>query len=216
MTVFDATERRAYEQSLVEARDAERCARVLAEELQERLREANAALQRLASLDALTGVENRRALEQHLQRLTARARRHGALYGVALVDVDHFKAFNDAHGHDAGDAVLQIVAERIRECIREEDVVGRWGGEEFMVLTPDIEPEGVAELAERIRGAIGSAPVWHQGLELGVTVSVGWAAWPDASGEGIVRRADQALYGAKGAGRDRVAAAPAELLAAPA
>ena len=206
LTVVDATERQAYEQAILSARDAAREAREQADELRRQLEEQNRQLERLAFRDSLTGVANRRALQDHLGRCVARAERHEGRLGVVLLDIDAFKSVNDRWGHGVGDVVLRSVAERVREAVREEDLVGRWGGEEFLILAPDTSEAEVARLCERIRQVVRRTPVAHVGDEdsVTVTVSLGWACWPQNSADDLVREADAALYRAKNAGRDQV------------
>lgn len=173
--------------------------------LQEALRERNAELERIASVDALTGLFNRRFLEEQATRSIGRLRRHGGTMAVSIFDVDAFKAVNDTHGHEVGDAVLVAVARRLLEGTRAEDLLGRWGGEEFVVLAPDTDSPGVAGLAERMRLAVSREPVRVAGLALDVTISAGWAAGPGGLAlDALVRAADRALYAAKADGRNRV------------
>ena len=179
--------------------------------LADELRRRNGELERLACTDHLTGVRNRRFTAGELERLVARGRRHGHAVSVALLDVDHFKAINDRHGHDAGDAVLVGVAARVAGRLRSDDVVGRWGGEEFLVLLPETGPGGAARVAEDVRAVIAAEPFAAGGGAVPVTASVGWATWDgDETGEALLRRADAGLYSAKAAGRNAVRpAAPA-------
>jgi diguanylate cyclase (GGDEF)-like protein len=121
-----------------------------------------------------------------------------------MVDVDHFKELNDRHGHLAGDAALCALAERFRERLRAEDVVGRFGGEEFVIALPDADAEGAARVAEAVRAAVADRPVAIADMELTLTVSVGFAAWQDDELEPLLARADRALYAAKAAGRNCV------------
>lgn len=160
-------------------------------------------LQRLtaqARTDALTGTANRRGLLHSLQDIHTRARRGGHAYAVLMVDIDHFKAINDLHGHAAGDRVLQRVAQGLREGLRHGDVVARWGGEEFCVLLPRIAAADAQVLAQRM-----AAQIAHSG-EPRVTVSIGVAQMQagDEQAEPVVQRADAALYRAKDLGRNRV------------
>jgi diguanylate cyclase (GGDEF)-like protein/PAS domain S-box-containing protein len=212
-TVIDSSERVEYERELRRARDRERDARALAEELQQQLAERNEQLERLAYTDFLTKVGNRRALQEHLARTISGARRHHTAFGVALIDVDRFKAINDTHGHEVGDVVLRTVAGRAAGAMRTDDIVGRWGGEEFLIIAADTDSTGMPSLTERIRRAVRATPVAHGDLEVPVTVSVGWAVWhPGDSSDSLIRRADAALYAAKRSGRDVVCgshAAPA-------
>ena len=126
-----------------------------------------------------------------------------------MIDIDHFKAVNDEHGHAAGDRVLAAVAGSMREHLRAEDQLGRLGGEEFLALLPDAGAHAAASAAEKLRGEVGALEVEHDGRDLGVTISVGWATWEGESPDELLRRADEALYEAKRAGRDRVEGAPA-------
>ncbi len=163
-------------------------------------------LARLAREDALTRLPNRRAFDEALARELARADRSGAPLAVIALDVDHFKRVNDAHGHSAGDAVLAAVAARAASALRAGDLLARLGGEEFGVLLPGADLASAAEVAERIRAAVGGAPIAAGERTLIVTVSLGCAARaPGEAGPSLVARADARLYAAKAAGRDRVA-----------
>jgi two-component system cell cycle response regulator len=161
-------------------------------------------LEDLAYRDELTQLPNRRGSARQIDVLLSRARRHGHQLSLLLVDADRFKAVNDVHGHAVGDVVLREIAARLRERVRREDVVGRWGGEEFVVALPETTPEGAAAVAESLRLAVAAAPVAADGLQLAVTVSIGVAAWAGGEMDDLVARADRALYAAKAAGRDRV------------
>jgi len=172
--------------------------------LEHELRTRNAALEHLTSTDALTGVRNRRALEEEVHRLVSRSRRHGRPVAALLVDVDHFKAVNDEHGHAAGDAALRQIAARLRCVLRAEDVLGRWGGEEFLVLLPEIGALGAATTAERLRRAVAASPVGTEDTARWVTISIGWAVWDDHEPDELVAAADRELLAAKRSGRDRV------------
>jgi diguanylate cyclase (GGDEF)-like protein len=160
-----------------------------------------AEVERLAHVDGLTGVANRRAFEAALVREIRRAKRGGGLLSVAVFDVDHFKAVNDSFGHQAGDAVLRDVAQILTAATRDVDVVCRYGGEEFAVILPACGPSDAMRVAERIRSAVAD----HRGLT-SVTVSVGVASLPAhaVDGEGLIAAADEALYRSKDDGRDRV------------
>ena len=183
-------------------------AAVRVKHLQDRMRDLNADLTRQATTDGLTGVANRRELDDQLARCCSRAARHASTLGVLLIDVDHFKRINDDHGHEAGDVALVEIANRIGQRLRREDILGRWGGEEFMVITPDVGGEGPAALAEDLRECIAGQPLQVGGRYVPVTVSVGWAAWNGDDPRTLVRRADEALYRAKNAGRNRVVGNP--------
>jgi diguanylate cyclase (GGDEF)-like protein len=155
-----------------------------------------------AHTDQLTGVANRRGLLRSIERTHKRATRGDSGYVVLMVDVDHFKAINDQHGHEGGDRVLQRVAQALQRGLREGDMVARWGGEEFCVLLPRIAPADGQALAERLAQQIAAEG------DPRVTVSIGLAAALVAgeSAEDVIRRADDALFGAKRAGRNRVEA----------
>jgi diguanylate cyclase (GGDEF)-like protein len=180
--------------------------------LRARLAAAERRIQELARTDDLTGIANRRHLGERLRVERARAARYGRPISLAMVDVDHFKAVNDAHGHDAGDAVLRGVARTVAGSLRESDLLGRWGGEELLVILPETGAAGARALADRLRAAVEALRVEHDGRAHGVTVSVGLATWaPPATGaqgpgeDALLKQADEALYRAKAAGRNRVA-----------
>ena len=157
-------------------------------------------VQDMATHDSLTGLPNRRALEEQLPREMARARRTDSPLCVAIVDIDHFKAYNDTHGHLAGDEVLRECARAWDEALRGEDTIARFGGEEFLVLLPGATPEQATEVVERLRAR----------TPMGQTCSAGLACWDFVeSDEDLVDRADRALYLAKAGGRDQMAQASA-------
>ncbi|MEO8293117.1 MAG: diguanylate cyclase [Actinomycetota bacterium] len=173
--------------------------------LQDELRVRNAELELLAGTDALTGLWNRRHMQDELQTAVSAAGRHGHPLSVFMVDIDHFKVVNDEHGHPAGDIVLHWVADRIRRAVRTEDVAGRWGGEEFLAVLPWTGWDGATTVAERLRASIAKDPVSDAGVAIPVTVSIGVAtAYPGERVDEIVARADRALYRAKERGRNRV------------
>ena len=177
--------------------------------LQEELVGQSERLEALLFEDALTGLANRRFILAQLAGAVSAARRHERPLSVAIIDIDHFKSVNDEHGHAAGDRVLAAVASAMREQLRAEDQLGRLGGEEFLALLPDADGHAAATTAEKLRGAVAALAVRHDGVELAVTISAGWAAWEGESPEELLRRADEALYEAKRSGRDRVEGAPA-------
>lgn len=163
-------------------------------------------LARLARRDALTGLANRRALDDALAREVARAGRDAAPLAALLVDLDRFKRVNDLHGHAAGDAVLREVAARAAAALRAGDLLARMGGEELAALLPGADLAAAAEVGERVRARVAAEPVRAAGAPLAVTVSVGCAALaPGEDGAALLARADAKLYEAKRAGRDRVA-----------
>lgn len=168
-------------------------------------------VQELATRDGLTQLLNYRALTESLEREFARSLRSNAAISVVMLDIDHFKSINDRYGHPAGDRVLQQLAQRLRQQSRGQDVVGRSGGEEFMMVLPDTHALGATILAERVRLAISSAQMdLGEGRRARVTVSLGVADFPAIgveSADDLVRRADEALYQAKQQGRDRVCTA---------
>jgi diguanylate cyclase (GGDEF)-like protein len=180
-------------------------ARVLA--LQEGLLEAQDALRLLAAQDELTGLWNRRRITEQLEIEWRRARHEKRPLGVAVVDVDKFKLVNDTHGHAIGDQVLKEVARRMRLSIREYDAIGRYGGEEFLLVLPGCDADAGAQVAERVRMAVAAEPVPTDAGPLSIRVSIGVAWTPPAGVEplALIRLADEALYRAKSGGRDRVA-----------
>jgi diguanylate cyclase (GGDEF)-like protein len=161
-------------------------------------------LQRTARTDYLTGVMNRRAIEESGRQAVAAARRHGGLLAVVAIDVDHFKRVNDELGHAAGDEMLMQCVQRIRDSMRAEDVIGRQGGEEFMVLMSGTDLENAALAAERIRCEFSARPFVLSAGQRMASVSLGVAALTAADGHfsDLQRRADRAMYAAKEAGRD--------------
>jgi diguanylate cyclase (GGDEF)-like protein len=176
-----------------------------------RLREGRAELERLSVTDELTGLANRRRLMAELDRELRRSDRHGHPFALLMLDVDRFKHFNDTWGHPAGDAVLKRLANTARECVRDVDTVARYGGEEFMVILPETPAAEAARVAERIRAGTEKDRFTPEGgnAELNVTVSVGYAVFPEHAGtpDSLIEAADQALYRSKKAGRNRVTAA---------
>ena len=165
------------------------------------------ALHFQATHDVLTGMASRGAAFQFLARELARARRESKSVGIALADIDHFKAINDKFGHMAGDLVLQEIARRMTKFTRPYDCVGRYGGEEFLMIFPDSTDEGIPRLAERMRKTIEASPVRTPEGEIAVTASFGVLV-VHGSGHNdvneLLRLADAALYRAKHAGRNRV------------
>lgn len=169
-----------------------------------------ARLRRQASTDELTGLLTRRALHERAQRWHADVRARGHTPALLLVDIDHFKRINDSYGHDAGDAVLRAVAGRMRGHLRAEALLARWGGEEFLVLLEAANGADAAAAAERLRAAVGDAPIAFDELRVPVTASFGAAAWGhDAEFARALAAADAALYAAKRGGRNRVVVADA-------
>lgn len=165
---------------------------------------ANSDLERLALTDPMTRLANRRHIDRELSRLASLGRRRGDDLAVIVIDVDRFKSINDTHGHGVGDQVILAVADRLRGLFRTQDVIGRWGGDEFVVVLPATGCEQAGKLAERLRDDFSSRPIATTAGLLTVTVSVGVACGSGVDPAGILQRADDALYVAKGAGRDAV------------
>jgi diguanylate cyclase (GGDEF)-like protein len=171
------------------------------------LAEMNDQLLRISRLDGLTGLANRRYLEERLEEMWEHAERLGEPLACVMCDIDKFKSVNDTYGHQAGDAVLRDFAGILEREAREIDRVGRYGGEEFVVLLPGTVLDAAVTFAERVRTATEAHTFAFDGVEIRRTVSCGVAGWPHpriASCEGLVRAADDALYVAKETGRNRV------------
>jgi diguanylate cyclase (GGDEF)-like protein len=168
-------------------------------------------LRATALTDELTGLPNRRHLWRVAEDQARAARRQGMGFAVLAMDIDRFKAINDTHGHDAGDAVLRRVAEAVRRALREVDTVGRVGGEEFVAILPGAGTTAAAEVAERLRAGVEALDFSDVHPSLRVTLSVGAAVWraEDAGVAATLKRADESLYRAKSLGRNRVEMAPA-------
>ncbi len=178
--------------------------------LQEELIRQNQLLKRLSTVDDLTGLYNRRHLLRLYEQAVANALRYRYDLSVAMIDIDHFKAINDTHGHSTGDRVLQELAGLLRQSVRKGDVAGRYGGEEFLVVLPHTPRAGAVAFAERFRQAVEACEVRvASGVAVRVTVSVGVASVPETPVTepwDLLRFADVALYEAKRAGRNRVCA----------
>jgi two-component system cell cycle response regulator len=176
--------------------------------LQDELIAAREALRFQATHDLLTGLWNRGAILAALHRELDRSRRQGHSVGVILVDLDHFKAVNDTYGHATGDAVLQEVSRRMLASLRSYDSVGRYGGEEFLIIVPSSDAEGTMRSAERIRTSLQAQPVKTPDGELAISGSFGVVAAGGPGGpldeSALLRAADDALYRAKDNGRNRV------------
>jgi diguanylate cyclase (GGDEF)-like protein len=174
----------------------------VAEEAKQKLTEARDQLAQLVTTDELTGIANKRGLNQRLQLLGAEGER-GRRFAVAMVDIDHFKKLNDTYGHAEGDRVLRLVAQTLQHAVRKTDFVARFGGEEFCVLFTDVDGPTALQLAERLRATVAALPER-------VTASFGVALCSDPSRADVaalLESADQALYRAKRAGRNKVAMA---------
>ena len=174
-----------------------------------------ARVERLATTDELTGLLTRRQLNELGERELARARRQRLPIAVLLFDLDRFKAINDRHHHATGDDVLRAVAAACRAELRVTDLFGRYGGDEFCAVLPDLDGEGAGVIAERLRAAVAGVAVWHGGELVRTSASIGVAGCREASGEtvaGLVRIADAGLYAAKRRGGDRVVIDAASVL----
>ena len=189
----------------LEARVQERTA-----SLEHALQELSTANQQLAELsrrDNLTGLFNRQVLNEELDRLLAQAKRSQQPIAMLMLDLDHFKQVNDQYGHLTGDACLQHTAQRMQQRMRGNDLLVRFGGEEFAVVLSDTDVAGALDLAEQLREDLASHPCQHQGLSIALSLSIGvYALIPDANSnrEQLLQHADQALYQAKAAGRNQV------------
>ncbi len=170
------------------------------------LQAANAKLQKLSSTDRLTGLYNRGHWEESLKTAYARNQRYGNATSLVMFDIDHFKQVNDTYGHQAGDKVIERVAEVVREHVRDSDVAGRYGGEEFGVVLSDTDKAGGGFFAERLRKAIEALEVVHEGQGIRFTISLGVAdlSRPSISHADLIAWADHALYASKKGGRNRV------------
>ena len=170
-----------------------------------RLLDRVADLERQAMMDALTELPNRRFLDMVLASRFQELERYDRPFGLLIADIDHFKAVNDTWGHDVGDRVLRMVAQSLKGCVREFDVVGRWGGEEFVVIAVNVGAPQLAAFAERLRAVVATTIATDGDQEIRVTISLGGAlAYSTDDAESIWRRADEQLYVAKEAGRNRV------------
>lgn len=200
----------SYLASLAEAAEdsaqrAEEARRQLEREIGER-RQLERQLRRMATTDALTGVLNRAQLLTLAQREMDRVRGPNQGLAVLMIDVDHFKAINDAYGHATGDGALKHLVARLRMAVRQIDLVGRIGGEEFVVVLPAITPEAAATVAERLRACVAEDPLVCESKRIDMTISIGLSMTrhSDRTVEQVLARADARLYLAKGCGRNRV------------
>lgn len=182
----------------------------LQDELDEKNRElelANKRLRKLSITDGLTELFNHRHIHQLLREEFERSRRTGEPMAVAMLDLDRFKQVNDTYGHPTGDVILYETAQILKETAREIDMVGRYGGEEFIVILPDTDEDAAAKFAERVRGQVAEHVYRDETTEVRMTVSSGVASFPEAAveeEETLLKRADEALYRAKESGRNRV------------
>lgn len=170
------------------------------------LEEARVDAENLARCDALTGVLSRRALFEALDAEVARAQRHNIALSCLMIDIDRFKIFNDTYGHQFGDKILQRIAQVISGHCRINDHLGRYGGEEFLIILPETRIDGATTFAERVRSAVAETSLDQ--IEDRVTLSIGVAEWRDGDGSAsrLISQADRALLEAKAAGRNRTMA----------
>jgi len=164
------------------------------------------AHKKLSIRDSLTGLYNRRFLDNVLEKQVSIAGRYKQPLSVVMIDIDHFKKFNDTHGHAFGDKVLRLVAEVLTRTVRESDTVGRWGGEEFILVLPNTDMQGAYLVAEKIRIAVeGCSVMAVSGMPQGVTISLGISTYPNITGDlkELVESADNALYQSKATGRNK-------------
>jgi diguanylate cyclase (GGDEF)-like protein len=191
--------------AMLEEKVEERTADLVA--ANERLSVLNRELEQLSITDGLTQVFNRRFFMERIRQEVKRVHRYGSSVSLLMIDIDHFKKVNDTYGHLAGDAVLAGIAGVIRRKLRETDVLARYGGEEFVLLTTPMDGNGAAALAERLRALVEESEFSFEGKRIRVTISVGVSSWDPSMEENfddLVRLADDALYGAKEEGRNRV------------
>ena len=169
-----------------------------------RLATLNADLQRLARVDVLTGLSNRRDIEETLIGALSAARRHQSSLAILLIDIDHFKRVNDTRGHQAGDAVLTATGQALEMALRTEDSVGRWGGEEFLAVLPNTDAQGALIIAERLRAHAAKPGPGSTDPRDAITVTIGAASWQSGGMDALISRADHALYAGKSAGGNTV------------
>lgn len=161
-------------------------------------------LNKLALLDPLTEIANRRLLETFIQGKIEETLRYGQTHALFFIDIDNFKDINDKFGHDTGDLVLKMVARTLVRALRPFDLVGRWGGEEFIVVANNLEPEKCEGLAERLRVLVEKSQFLSQKGPISVTISLGVTMIrPDDTVKGVVKRADQLMYRSKTRGKNR-------------
>lgn len=176
-------------------------------ELEDRLLDAQREMEYLATHDSLTGLWNRLVWKKLLTAEFERAYRNATSIAVLMIDLDHFKSVNDTYGHCAGDALLNKVGAALQSLVRAYDHVGRYGGEEFILLAQELSRDAAVDYAERIRSTLEQTRVLHEGSQISVTVSIGVAfaeTLPERSPDTMVRMADHALYAAKARGRNCV------------
>jgi len=173
--------------------------------LHNELLQAQREMEKLARQDYLTSSLNRRAIIERIKEEISRSSREKASFSLAMLDIDHFKQVNDEYGHSIGDGVLIECINRLQSVVRDYDMLGRFGGEEFLVFIPGTESSQAEEICERIRSAVATTPFEVLGTSISITVSLGCTTWKqDLSTDDLIRLADNALYRAKEKGRNRV------------
>jgi len=199
---------RAHSRSFLAQQQRDEAYRAL-REMQKELEAKNSELERLSSLDGLTGIANRRIFDEFIKREWLRAARDGSSISLILIDIDHFKKFNDGYGHQGGDDCLRKVARTLASTVkRPSDLVARYGGEEFAVVMPGTDREGALKIAEALRSGVDSMNLTHEFSTTAdhVTISLGVATMPPSgttAPEELITKADEALYQAKEAGRNQ-------------
>lgn len=190
-------------------RQLEKVARI-SDRYQNMMRDLNEALREASTHDALTGLPNRRLLVDHLKKEAERYTRYQRPFTIAMLDVDHFKNINDQYGHELGDSALTEIARVLDAEIREQDLCGRWGGEEFLILMPETHADAAERVMERVRTAVERLAIRAQTDSVSVTISVGIAEHQagDSYSE-TINHADHALLVAKRGGRNQISTAPA-------
>lgn len=172
------------------------------EQAERRVRE----LESMAFLDSLTALPNRRYTELKLKQAVEEWEQFGRVFGLLMLDIDHFKQINDAYGHDAGDAVLKTVSGTLAKSLRKTDIAGRWGGEEFLALLPEVSVEQLRYLAERCRVLVANSRAIVENRPLSVTISIGATLIEKGdSPESAIKRADRLMYLSKSSGRNQTA-----------
>jgi diguanylate cyclase (GGDEF)-like protein len=172
------------------------------------LKFANEKLQKLSETDPLTGLLNRRGFENSFQRLILLHQKSKEPLSILLIDIDHFKKFNDKYGHNAGDSTLQTVSQTLTSCVREQDIVARWGGEEFVLALPNLNIKKAEETANRLRLAIANQELDCEGIPVAITATIGISSF-NAEEDNLavwIKAADDALYEGKEKGRNRFVA----------
>ena len=171
----------------------------------ENLRQRIDLLEKLTGLDPLTQLSNRRRLEEEIQARLAESQRYGLTFGILFADIDRFKRVNDNYGHTTGDQVLKMVGHTMLNALRPFDIVGRWGGEEFLAVVVNVDLETLTTVAERMRALVTQSRLNHDSENITVSVSVGATlVLPGDDADSLVKRADEGMYRSKAGGRNQV------------